>query len=100
MLLFRPAVKVRVIFEDGGARDVPVSEGWGSSVSVANDAAGSLSISQTRQVENKIMNRLEIDSRMLAIIRRNEANSPWREVVIVDAEEPAILEMGRPKLAV
>jgi hypothetical protein len=93
-------VKVRVIFEDGSYRDVAVADGWGSNVSVANDAAGSLSIGQTRQIENRLMNRWEIESRMLAIIRRNEANAAWREVALVDADEPSVIELGTPKLAV
>jgi hypothetical protein len=93
-------VKVRVIFEDGSHRDVAVADGWGSNVSVANDAAGSLSIGQTRQIENRLLNRWEIESRMLAIIRRNEANAPWREVALVDADEPSVIEIGKPKLAV
>jgi hypothetical protein len=89
-----------VIFEDGGQRDIEIADGWGCNVSVANDAAGSLSVAATRQVENRIMNRWEIESKMLAIIRRNEANAPWREVALVDADEPAIIEIGKPKLAV
>jgi len=93
-------VKVRVIFEDGTHRDFPISDGWGTNVSVANDAAGSLSIGQNRQVENRLMNRLEIEGKMLAVIRRNEANFPWREVTLVDAEEPHIIEIGQPRLAV
>ena len=89
-----------MIFEDGSYRDVPVAEGWGSNVSVANDAAGSLSIGQTRQIENRLMSRWEIESRMLALIRRNEANAPWREVQMLDADEPSVIEIGKPKLAV
>lgn len=97
--ILRP-MKVRVIFEDGSQRDFPIAEGWGCSVSVANDAAGSLSINQSRQVESRVMNRFEIETRMLAVIRRNDANAAWREVVLIDADEPAVIELGQPKLAV
>jgi len=93
-------LKVRVIFEDGSYRDVPVADGWGTNVSVANDAAGSLSIGQNRQIENRLLNRWEIEGRMLAIIRRNENNSTWREVQLLDADEPSVIEIGKPKLAV
>ena len=93
-------MKVRVIFEDGSFREFAVSEGWGCNVSVANDAAGSLSIGQNRQIENRLLNRWEVEGKMLGIIRRNEANAAWREVQLLEADEPSVIEIGKPKLAI
>jgi hypothetical protein len=97
----RRSVKVRVVFEDHSQREFAITDGWGSQVSIANDAQGSLSIVQVKQEISRVMPQgMSIESRLLAIIRRNEANSPWREVELVEADEPQIMEFGQPKLAV
>lgn len=90
-----------MIFEDHSQREFPITDGWGSQVSIANDAQGSLSIVQVKQEISRVMPQgMSLESRLLAIVRRNEANSPWREVELVDADEPQIIEIGQPKLAV
>jgi len=78
---------------DGAVRDFPANH-----VEIAGD--GSLLLAFKSQKESPIAHAsgqrmIELTQRLIRVIRRDL----WTEVELIDADEPEVIEIGRPELA-